>query len=293
MRNNKLIISAVSVIVLMFLVSGCTSKVKIRASDQIFTDNHVSRIAIFSEGKVQWPGLGKGGPYIILPSCLQANENILTKTTQVLKDKGYEVVCAEPVGIAYNCKSWWYLEDIEARDDESAYKQIEDVKPTFIYPKFRDASDYNKALHNVINDMEAAILSKSLSSFAPHKSDIEVLHRETGADTICLQRVYGVKYSTARKVGSVIAGVALSLLSPGAFVASPNDRVEAFYIFVDATTGNVLWQHGLYTTGNPLDPDQSYVENVLQFFPAKNMPFDDKVCVKGEDGLYYCQEKGE
>ncbi len=68
-----------------------------------------------------------------------------------------------------------------------------------------------------------------------------------------------------------------------------SDMVESYFVFIDATRGDVLWQHGIYTQGEPIEPSEKFLENVLKFFPARNEPFDQKACAKGKDGFVYCK----
>ena len=283
---------AVVTVITLILVTGCASKVKIRASDAMFSNNPMNKIAVFAEGKVNWPRMGKGGSVLILPYCKKATENSLVATKQLLSKKGYEVVYAEPVSVGSNSKGWWLIEDPEAEGEESKLKHIPDRKPTFVYPKFQDDGAFSKSMLNIIEQLEWAVSKKHLNSFEPSKEDIEVIRQATNADTICLNRIYGVKYSARRKVGEFALGVLAAMF--GVYGQShSSDRVHSSFIFINAKTGEVLWQRVISTQENPLKSGEEFAENVLKFLPARNEPFDQKACAKGKDGFIYCNPSGK
>lgn len=110
--------------------------------------------------------------------------------------------------------------------------------------------------------------------------------------------VYGIKYSASRKAGAFAADVGLGILSAlfgidntGAAVsAATTDQVEAFYVFIDEKTGEVIWQHSLFKSGNPIDPGEKYVEKVLKFFPKVNESYkQSSLCANAESGFAYCK----
>jgi hypothetical protein len=278
-------------VVIIFLMSvGCAPKVKIRAPEDYFTKNLSKKIAILSEGKVNWPRTQEAGNVLVLPHCKESAEESLSATEEVLADKGYEVVYAEVVGVGFYSKGFYFMEDTE-----SNLSQITDSKPLFLYTQFRDDTEFNKSVMHVIGQLELALHGVGLHGFMPFKEDIEVIQQFTGADTICLHRVYGNKYSNRRKVGlaalQILAAVP-AFLFPGAPVVAdvpiPSDTVEEIYVFVDARTGEVLWQGEVSTEGNPLNP-KKYVESVLNYLPTVNEPFDLRACHKAENGYYFCK----
>ncbi|MBN2515700.1 MAG: hypothetical protein JXC33_06665 [Deltaproteobacteria bacterium] len=280
----------VTIIILFSIVSfsGCAPKTKIRGSDEMFTKNPVNKIAILSAGNVNWPRMGKGGDVLVVPHAKQANETLLSQVKKVLTDKGYEIVYAEPVGVGFNCTNWWLLENPEAENEEEVLKKIDNGDPIFKYPKFQEEGEYTVAVLNLIGQLEKAINMKQLYTFAPRKEDVEIIQKETSADTICLHRIYGKKFSAGRKAGAVALSVVAAMF--GAYGgSSPHDMVESYFVFIDAKTGAVLWQYGLYATGDPLNPDQENMARILKFFPTKNQYFDEQSCPKGKDGFFYCK----
>lgn len=280
----------ISFIIFFLLSWGCAPTTRIRAPENYFERNLSEKIAILSEGKVNWPRTQEAGNVLVLPHCKEATEKSLSVTKEVLANKGYEVVYAEIVGVGFNSQGWYYMEDTE-----SNLSKITDSKPIFLSTQFRDDTEFNKSVMNVIGQLELAIYQNRLHDFKPPKEDIDVIQQFTGADTICLHRVYGIKYSNRRKVGMAALQVLSALpmfLFPGAGpvadVPIPSDEVQELYIFVDARTGEVLWQGDVFTEGNPLNP-KKYVENVLNFLPAANEPLDFRACRKAASGYFLCK----
>ena len=69
-------------------------------------------------------------------------------------------------------------------------------------------------------------------------------------------------YSTRRKVGALAADFGLAVLAAALGVTPPGgviglrDNVDNFFVFIDAATGDVLWQHGLQVDGDPTEPSK-------------------------------------
>jgi len=62
----------------------------------------------------------------------------------------------------------------------------------------------------------------------------------------------------------------------GSYVATPSDTVESHFTCVDTASGEVLWQHGVYATGDPTDPSDKFVSQVLESFPDMGSTMDKK-----------------
>ena len=60
----------------------------------------------------------------------------------------------------------------------------------------------------------------------------------------------------------------------------PNDSVESYFTCVDARTGEVLWQHGLYRAGSPVKPEDDFLTDVLKPFPTVTLPVDPQYVKK-------------
>jgi hypothetical protein len=82
------------------LVVGCAG-VPIRASDSLFQQNSIKKIAILSTGRVEWPRMGGEEPVLGLTENKQALEMLTPILEESLINRGYEVFFSEPVGIGY------------------------------------------------------------------------------------------------------------------------------------------------------------------------------------------------
>jgi hypothetical protein len=315
MEDNKMSYKKVfvlSIIVCGLFVSACSSKVSIRASDSMFKENPVKKIAVIAEGKVQWPGLGgfKVNPALLgLQESKEALATHLPQTKDVFTKKGYEVVFCEPTGIGYyspfdETSGRWvvdYGEPTEPKSEENKESkesketegnkeakkntekpnskkwQIQGMEPAFEYPIVKNNPDLKKASKSIFEDFELSIYRRTINFYVPKKEDLKIIQNITNADTICVNRVFGLKYSNRRKI-------AAALLVGGGL----SDTVESFFVCVNASTGEVLWQNGIYTLGDPTSPSETYIDNVLKLFPEINKPITAK-CEKVKDQIYQCE----
>jgi hypothetical protein len=273
-KNIENILLAAQIIILIYSFGGCSlSTVKLRASDKMLDDNSMDKIAVFGHGKINWPRMGRGGSALVLPDCIQATENALVQTKKVLAKKGYEVVCADPVGVGFYSENMWLVEDLDDWKEEK-FTKIKDLRPIFVYPQFQHDQEFDKSVLNVIGQLNLAIKENRVGGFEPNKKDIEVIHQATGADTICLQRLYGIKYSTRRKIGKEF----LQLFTYRKITVE--DSVELLMIFVDARTGEVLWQSSKSTKDeNPINPSE----------PARMETLGQKGCTKWGINVLSCK----
>lgn len=280
--SGKLIFLSV---ISLIIISACASKgIYIRASDNFVKNNDIQKVAIFAEGKVNWPRMGKDGNSIILNSSKESLINSLTLTKDLLASKGYDVVTSHPVGVGYNSKGWWLVDNSKEELDK---KEIDDNRPVFLYPEFKEGPEMTTSVHNLIDALEQSVSQKQVSNFSPDIEDIEVIKKYTDADTICLLKTYGVKYSTGRKVGDFALGVLAAMF--GASRASQStDRVHLSYIFIDTDTKEVIWQHGEMTAADPINPSKDFVSKTLHYLPKVEEEMDSNACQKSENSLYKC-----
>lgn len=288
-------------ILFSFLIfSGCaTNGINIRASNKMLENNPIQKIAVFAEGKVNWPSqnynLTKNtGSSIILSTSKEALTNSLFITEKVLINKGYDIVASEPVGIGYNSNGWWLVDDSGEKADKHL---LDDSNPVFLYSGMKEGTETTEAARHLVEEFERA----DFLSFIPTQEYVEVIRKHTGADTIGLVRVYGEKYSTGRKVGDFAWGVLAA--SVGATRPSyTQDKVALHYVFIDANTNDVAWAYGSTQLGNPLNPDPTFIDNILHYFPEKGHPLNKETCKITDNGLLQCKfvpkkvvdnEKGE
>lgn len=295
-------------IVLIGLVSaaGCSTKITVRTSPAMLEQNTMQQIAIIGAGRVEWPRTGeKKDPYVGLQESKLALSLLLRQADEELSAKGYEIVFCEPVGIAYHLplyrEQWVWdtgrptvdpepsdQDEEEVREDDSRSQEtrwaIVDREPAFLYPIAHDNPEYEKAVREVFEAWNSSIALKE--PFTPDMSDegLDIIRETVGGDTICFNRVYGLKYTKARKAGAIAAnlvmGVFSGLLGFYGALPVPNDTVESYFTCVDARTGEVLWQHGIHRAGNPVKPEDEFLTDVLKPFPNANLPVDPQYVKK-------------
>ncbi len=276
-------ISLVMFIALTLLISGCVG-VRIRASDSMMQENSIEKIAILATGRVEWPRMAGKEPVLGMTENKKALDAVVSWTKNVLSKKGYEIVFSEPAGIGYYnsfYKENWVYENYDEKGEQSRKWQVTDRKPAYEYPVVENNQELSKAVRNVFEQMELAIYGRTPNSFIPSKDDLDIIRQVTGADTICFSRVYGRKFSTGRKIAGAAIAAALGTSS------TVQDSQETFYVFVNASTGEVLWQHGVYIMGK--DPTFPVVtmEMALKYFPEINKTMNPKCKKKSPMGPIY------
>ena len=88
--------------------------------------------------------------------------------------------------------------------------------------------------------------------------------------------------NTMKQIAIIGTGALSGLL--GFYVPSnsaPSDLVESYFTCVDARTGEVLWQHGIYRAGSPVNPEDDFLADVLKPFPDVTLPVDPQYVKKG------------
>lgn len=259
------------------VLGGCGGGLKIRAADKMLKANPIKNIAIIGGGKVFYPSHAGGaeGPVCVAQSkeCLSI---LLTQTKEALGQKGYNIVFCEPAGIGYYdpaLRENWVCEDVEHSDKRWQPKAGE---PGYEYPIVEKDPAFRQAVRNIFERINVAVQARTLSSYKPAPSDIAVLQKTTGADTILLERVYGREFTAGRHIGGFMLGVAAAAFGAYGANTEPHESVESFLICVEASTGEVLWQHGLFANRPPRKPEASFMKEVLEPFPNINEPVNPK-----------------
>lgn len=262
-------------ILMVFIMSGCGS-VKIRSSDFMYNNNPINKIELFAVAKVVYPGIGSHPSALGLAESKTLLEKILPQTKEALSRKGYEVITCEPVGIGHYDplrKATRYYEDYE-KSQEIKLTNGRGSDPVYEYEMLTENLELKSALKSVFEDIQTAINEKRVDTFTPSTDDMQVIRIHSKADTVCFNRIFGVKYTTARKSGSAGLAVVAGLL--GAHVQQLKDMIESYLVFVDTSSGEVMWQHGIFKSGDPVNPDIDYIDKVLASFPIKGQQMDKK-----------------
>ena len=259
--------------VLAILASGCVRVPDLRAPDSFFTENPAKKVAVFSSGRVDWPRMAGKEALLGLAESKQALETITPAICSALKAKGYDVVLCEPAGIAYYNPSYkenWVVE----REGGGREWQLKDKEPAYLYPALQKDSQLSQALRNIHEKMELDLSKRQWARFVPEKDDLQVVMKATGADTICLSRIHGGKFSTARKAGALATTVALAMVGVSGPLVS--DWTELSLSCASLVTGEVLWQYARTVSVDPVVPGDALVPPALEYFPDKDKPLDAK-----------------
>jgi hypothetical protein len=189
-------------------------------------------------------------------------------------------VFCEPVGIGYYdpaVKENWVYEDYE----HSQNKWQGGKEPGYEYPIVEKNPEFRQAVRHIFEGINESQRAQSLSFYKPAAKDIAVLQKVTGADTIILERVHGQQFTAERHLGALaqdvglgIAGVAVGRYYVGN--SQPQETLESFLVCVEASTGGVLWQHGLFGLQQPSKPAPSFMKQVLESFPNVGEPMNPK-----------------
>ncbi len=300
---------------------GCAVKSQIRVDDQLFENNTTQKIAILSSSKISYPLLRSKGNGLNINDSKESVSIFLSQAKQVFTTKGYEVLYAEPIGIGYNCKDWWLMDESGAstknspppmttdtpaptqdapgspenvpskagNENTSEMKKISDSAPVYTYAAIASNRELNAAVSSLLGDLEDAISTKKISSFQPKPLDIKVIQDITQVDTICINRIFGQKYTAARKAGDFALNTAAAMF--GVYAPShTTEMTESFFTCIDAGKSSVLWQHSVYMAGDPVSPSDSFQNNVLKYFPEKGKPLDRDRCKKNQNGSAVCSD---
>lgn len=270
------------------LLLGCGGY-KLRISDSMFQENAIQKIAILSTGRIEWPrrqapfGGYKEG-VLGLTENKQALAILAPKLRDILVNKGYEVVFSEPVGIGYYnpfYKENWVIEKNGEKGERFKKWQVLDNSPAFEYPVVQNNQEFRRAVRNIFEQIELAIYRRELKTFAPSRNDLEIIQQVTRADTICFNRVFGHKYSRARK-----------MVFHNFFGKIYRDIEESSLLFVNASSGEVLWLRRFHSWEDPAAPGEESVSKPLGYFPKINQPMESKCKKKDPVGpIYKCPEQ--
>lgn len=258
------------------IASGC-SEVAVRSSRDMLTVNPMEKLAIIVESNIVYPqGKGKE-PILDIATNKKALSRLIPMTKEIFEEKGYDVLYCEPAGIRYHKpdqKAYRITANYAVDGISKAWKK-KDRQPVYEYPGIRENPALAKALHAIFEEINEASAQERIYSYIPSKEDFAVISAITGADTICINTIYGIKYLSADKrkaAGLAVLGVILGSSKK----MTLTDKFESFFICVNAKTGDVLWEHGLYKPGNPDNPKRELLEEVLEPFPRKGQPLESK-----------------
>lgn len=284
-RKAKISYGGGALFLVLMMLTGCGIKTTMRAPESMLSENPMKKVALLSAGKINWPGF-RGKMCIRQSDSLKAAEAMLELTKNDLTARGYDVVAAEAVGAGFQTKDWWLLPETVADDaQKEQLVRITSEKPLYICPEFNGDAPYQQAVVTLYDQMEQAFNQGKIDQFMPDPALVATIAETTGADTICLDRVSGAKYTKGRKVGTAILSALFTTGGSGV-----SDAVGSYYVFIDARTGEVLWQHGHFIQGDPLAPKSDFMQYAFKYLPNAGQPFDSTLCEKSDkQGFIVCK----
>ena len=239
---------------------GCASqqpKISYRASDLLIEKNPIKKIAIVGEAQVMRPRMGGKDPILSISSSKQLLEDSLPRLRSAFNNKGYKVVYAEPAGIGYYWRGpddyWVY--DYSAKKKGIGFDKwrIDSMKPVYVYPRIKRSKAIEKATRNEFERLNDYISMNRLSAYLPDYENVETIAQQTHADTVCFARLWGERFSTARKVGDVALKVAVALLGGGMSGGGLKEFKEVCLVCANAESKQLAWLNTYIVGGDPID----------------------------------------
>jgi hypothetical protein len=234
--------------------------------------------------RAPWPKPERKEAALGLAESKLSLESITPEVCAAFRTKGYDTVYCEPAGIGYHNPV--FKENLvyaEGGSDSNQWR-VADREPAYLYPAMQNDSDLGRALRNIHEKLEFNISRRSFKTFVPEPEDLQVVQRAIGADTLCLSRVHGIKYSEGRKAGAIALSVALLLTAAavgatptGVDPRGPSDFTELAITCVSLASGTVFWQSAILRAVDPIYPDSAVVPALLQRFPDKGRPFEPEL----------------
>lgn len=265
---------------------GCGAGPQVRASRSMLSRNPIERVAIFGEAQVVWPRFRKG-EYFGLSESKQSLTAQIPKVQSELRRKGYDVVYAEPAAVGYFAP--WMTDRLVSgvveekgvvRDDPDTFVRCDNKEPLFEYPAATRNLAVRDALRRIFESLEESVSLGWGSTFTLDPDDVVILRDAAGADTICLARITGRVFTTARKIGTVVEGIAVGVAlggAAGAVVAGgASDSSGISLLLVDANSGDVLFLGEAQGSAHPSDEKSDIAQRALALLPSRGKALDAK-----------------
>lgn len=278
-------ISVLGLAVAGLYLSGCAVNMPVAASPKLTTENPINKIALLGDSNIVWPGGSNRS------LGLEASKETLSLALPLVKQElsilGYDVIYAQSVAVGVknplDKERWVYPAagepkgEIDSKTASAASSsapaydpnsfgdpyQITDGKPAYVYPKFALGTKLGDTTLSIFESYDNAV---DKSGFTIPEDSLAILRSETTADTLCLTRVNGERFTAARKAGAVAMN-ALTIWV-GVVIIPPTDAARVGLACFDAAKGGLLWT-GLGHIGDPEKPVADSLKIVLGYFPRK------------------------
>ncbi|MEW8205352.1 MAG: hypothetical protein AB2746_04440 [Candidatus Thiodiazotropha taylori] len=236
---------------LLFNFIGCATqdtRVHYRASDTLLHKNPIKKIAIVGEAKVMRPRMGGKDAALSLSSSKLLLEDALPKLKSAFESKGYEVVHADPAGVGYYWRGpddyWVY--DFDAKDTGNDKWRVESTAPVFEYPGIRSNAKVSAAVREEFERLNDYISMNRLLVYFPELQNVSTIAKTTGADTVCVARIWGKRYSAGRIAGDVALKVLVVMLG-GAPTGGLQEEKTMNLVCSNVKTRQLVW-HNTHTS---------------------------------------------
>jgi len=246
------------------------------ASDSLYRGNPIQRIAVFSSANVYWPRTGSKQAVIDVKASMECQEKLLAMVKATLSQRGYAVGATVPVGVAF----------VDPHIDYSGFQYVgpdgSDVPwttmaPVFEYPSLRSNPNFERAVRDFIEPLNAAIKEGRLPTHQPLPAAVKFIGQtiDPGADTLCYLRAIGDKYSAARKFGAAMFS---------RYGGGLSDDLFASLMCVQVESGAVLWRDYVVNYGeDPVTPSLQDVATMTQYLPPRGYSMNPQV-VRADGG---------
>lgn len=255
----------------IIVLSGCagTNKKTVRKP----VENTMKKIAVIGESEIYYPRMRGKSSVFDLSASKKALEINLAKIEDILKKRGYEINYCKPaaVGYLYINDENWVCDNCENGNKKW---QIKNGETVFEYADVKENEGFGRAVKKAL---EHAKVSPADVSPLKYDFDLAAVRDFTKADTLCFNRIYGVKFTTARKVGALAAEAGIAVLGAmfGVYTplqGPPQDMVGSSLTCINSSTGEVIWgaRHSFYD--DPLNIKGIVMESLLDKFPSQGEP---------------------
>jgi hypothetical protein len=281
-KGNVSILTAI--LLLSLNIFGCASqetRSNLRASGLLINKNPVKKIAIVGTAQVMRPRMGGKDSILSLSSSKMLLEDSLPRLKSAFNNKGYQVVYAEPAGVGYYWRGpddyWVYDYSAKKKGVGSDKWRVESMNPVYVYPGMKKHRLIGTAARKEFERLNDYISMGRLPVYLPDYDNVTTIAKQTHADTVCFARLWGERYSTARKVGDFALKVAVALLGGGVSSGGLKEYKEVSLVCANAKAKQLVWMNTHVSGGDPIAGISDGTQHVSQENSAADTFFEQAI----------------
>lgn len=247
----------------VLLLTACVTTPQFRA-DPIEQGSWPSKVTILVSGRVIWPRMAGNEA----GTDLEGSKQLVQRTSELIKSafeaKRYRVQAAIPVGVGFRnerLKNNLIYPDY-GKDGDLNHYNAPDASPVFIFPQLKENSALMGPSRNLFESVEWHIEARNLNSMLFSSEEVRVIAQAMGSDSVCLVRVYGTKFSDARKIGTLLLNRQ----------ASSTETLSLLVSCASAWDGSIVWQRTVTMNKDPLAIEPADIDSLLRFLPDATQP---------------------